>query len=68
MYAGDDKEESVRLPADQRAARDLTRKLREQGEARQTKVESIRKAIESEDYENPLKLSVTIDRLIDELR
>jgi anti-sigma28 factor (negative regulator of flagellin synthesis) len=67
MYSGDDQEKSLKLPHDRRIARAMLRKLRQSGDARQAKVDAIRRAIASGDYENALKVSVTIERVIEEL-
>lgn len=68
MYVGDDIDpNTVRLPRDVRAVQRLVRKLRTGRDARTDMIARVKDAIGDGDYENDLKLSVAIDRLLDEL-
>lgn len=68
MYVGDDTDpDTVRLPRDMQAVRKLVAKLRRGGDARIDMVDRVRHSIDEGDYENDLKLSVAIDRLLEEL-
>ncbi|MFT3784630.1 MAG: hypothetical protein QM770_00500 [Tepidisphaeraceae bacterium] len=67
MYVGDDDPQTLRMPRDVRAARRLASRLRKGKDARLKKVEDVRSALDAGDYENALKLSVAIDRMLDEL-
>ena len=51
--------------ADLALARQMLRSLRGREDERRSKVERLREAIRSNSYENPLKLSVAIDRLVE---
>ena len=58
-------------PADDRTAADLAlarrmlQALRHRQDQRRSKVDRLREAIRSNSYENPLKLSVAVDRLVE---
>lgn len=66
MYVGDDCPTHVRLPVDEHTARDFADRLR-QPRSRAARLARIKHAIEQSEYENPLKLSVALDRLVDSL-
>ncbi len=65
MYLGDDCPTQVRLPADEELAERLAAKLRLDRRGRARRLAKIKQAVESCDYENSLKLSVALDRLLD---
>jgi hypothetical protein len=67
MYVGDDDPDKLRLPRDVAAVRKLATRLRRGKDTRKRKVRRVKHAVQSGDYENALKLSVALDRLLDEL-
>lgn len=68
MYVGDDRPTQVRTPHDEEVARRLTRKLKDDRQSRAKRLLKIKQAVESSDYENALKLSVALDRLLDDIK
>lgn len=67
MYVGDDEDpRTVRLPRDVETARRLVARIRKGRDARSQMIGKLRAAIQHGDYENDLKLSVAIDRLLEE--
>jgi hypothetical protein len=67
MYAGDDRPAQLRTLGDEELARRLTRKLKDDRRTRARRMARIKRAVESSDYENALKLSVALDRLLERL-
>jgi hypothetical protein len=68
MYTGDDVDpDRVRLPRDLAAVRKLVQQLRSGHDARTHMIERVRHSINEGDYENDLKLSVAVDRLMEEI-
>ena len=68
MYVGDDCPTQVRTPTDEELAQRMAGKLRQSGSTRARRLARIKHAVQSSDYENPLKLSVALDRLLERLR
>ena len=68
MYLGDDNSVStVRMPHDQAIVERLTAKLVPSEAVKRRRLARIRRAVASSEYENSLKLSVAVDRLIERL-
>ncbi len=68
MYVGDDLDpKTVRLPQDLLVVRRLVARLHRGRDARTGKIASLKRAIGDGDYENDLKLSVAMDRLLEDL-
>ena len=68
MYVGDDCPTQPRLPRDEELAHRLTRKLKQDRATRMRKLAKIKRAVADSEYENALKLSVALDRLLDGLK
>lgn len=68
MYAGDDTPTQVRLASDEAFAAKLSRRLRGGSSARAQRLARIKRAVASSEYENDLKMSVALDRLLDRLQ
>ncbi len=67
MYVGDDCPTQMRLPVDEKLVGEFARKLKGDRRTRAQRLAKIKNAVKARDYENPLKLSVAIDRLLDRL-
>ena len=59
--------DAVRSPADLAIAERLLAVLRAGGDARTTKVRHIRRSVRTHTYENELKLSVAVERVVRDL-
>jgi hypothetical protein len=68
MYVGDDCPTQVRTPHDEAVAMEMTRKLQLDPRSRARRLARIKQAVECADYENALKLSVALDRLLEKLK
>lgn len=68
MYVGDDCPTQLRTPADQELAERLASRLKQNRSTRARRLARIRQAVEQAEYENPLKLSVALDRLLERLK
>ena len=64
MYVGDDPHPTARTSSDEITALRLTERLTI---GRRRRLARIKRAVATSEYENPLKLSVALDRLIDKL-
>ena len=68
MYLGDDCPTQVRLPADEELAHRLAARISTHPERRIHQLMKIKQAVNASDYENSLKLSVAVDRLLERIR
>lgn len=64
MYVGDDPHPSGRSTSDEITALRLTERLTV---GRRRRLARIKRAVATSEYENPLKLSVAVDRLLEKL-
>lgn len=67
MYSGDDTPTQVHSLADEELVRTIASRLSDDAGRRSSRLARIKQAVESSDYENQLKLSVALDRLLDHL-
>ena len=67
MYVGDDCPTQVRLPADEELAEKLAARLHRTPSTRLRRLAKIKRAVQSSEYENQLKLSVALDRMLEKL-
>ena len=67
MYVGDDCPTQVRLPADEELAEKLAERLSRTPSSRIRRLAKIKRAVQASEYENQLKLSVALDRMLESL-
>ena len=68
MYLGDDTTASpVRMPSDRAVIERLTAKLNPSASPRRKRLTRIKQSVTAGEYENSLKLSIAVDRVLDAL-
>ncbi len=65
MYFGDDSPAQLRTPLDEELVREIAATIREKPDLRTRRLARIKQSVESSDYENELKFSIALDRLLD---
>jgi hypothetical protein len=67
MYVGDDDPNRVPAMTNLAAVKKLSNRLRKGKDARREKIARVRRSIEAGTYLNELKLSVAVDRLMEDV-